>query len=151
MECLLWVQRTTYCEDLSKLSSIKYLLYNKSCYKGSPLYTGRCDFRIPEQGIEKWLEMVLWCIVYVCLNDMSLWCFFFSQQFLRRFIDVTWTWASEIKLLNLMTHWFHATYSQNVIQYLGLKLMVAMASKHQFRRKTFMVHQTIVWWALYIL
>ena len=26
MECLLWVQRATYCVDLSKLSSIKYLL-----------------------------------------------------------------------------------------------------------------------------
>ena len=26
MGCLLWVQRTTYCVDLSKLSSIKYLL-----------------------------------------------------------------------------------------------------------------------------
>ena len=26
MECLLWVQRATYCVDLSKLSSIEYLL-----------------------------------------------------------------------------------------------------------------------------
>ena len=27
MGCLLWVQRATYCVDLSKLSSIKYLLW----------------------------------------------------------------------------------------------------------------------------
>ena len=32
MGCLLWVQRATYCVDLSIFSSIKY-----SCYKGSPL------------------------------------------------------------------------------------------------------------------
>ena len=37
MGCLLWVQRATYCVDLSILSSIN-ICYNKSCYKGSPLY-----------------------------------------------------------------------------------------------------------------
>ena len=37
MGCLLWVQRATYCVDLSILSSIK-ICYNESCYKGSPLY-----------------------------------------------------------------------------------------------------------------
>ena len=37
MGCLLWVQRATYCVDLSILSFIN-ICYNKSCYKGSPLY-----------------------------------------------------------------------------------------------------------------
>ena len=58
MGCLLWVQRATYCVDLSKLSSIKYLLSCQS-QSGVPQITLSCYKALSQQTYLVWSHFPL--------------------------------------------------------------------------------------------
>ena len=79
MGCLLWVQRATYCVDLSYWA-LWNICYNKSCYKGSPLYylstlRVRCCKSLLVKDTPT-SHNTIWILLFICIHKSKMYHFF---------------------------------------------------------------------------